>query len=419
MNAPSLPADVEMPSLESAVPNAAPVPWRQFRLSPLAPLAGWSWGESKLEPYRKQTADPETSKRTRSMARLRRMRRGAPTVLLWGLLWYIVLQLVPLLLKDRWQSIGTALEARKWPALQRLVAEDPKRPLVVMQGSSRTCWAFRAGKLDGMADSDGQPLRVFNYGIPGAGPIYQLLYLQDMLAEGIRPRFLLIEFLPPLLCDSRRGTLTEERMTRFEELSVHRMRQWVPHLRRRSARLGSWLQGHLAPWYSFRRQILLEVQCLAMGKPFPRHDPVDEWGWRIASPMPFSIFERMHGLKMTRAGYATSLSHFRLGKRPTKALRELLDLCRREKIPAALVVMPESSQFRSWYSVEGRRVIRGLLDELTRTYDVEVIDANRWLPDDDFEDGQHTLLHGAESFTSGLSAELPRLLEQSKNAKSD
>ena len=87
-----------------------------------------------------------------------------------------------------WHAIGTAFEARKWPKLRQLVAEAPDRPLLLMLGSSRVCWAFRAGTLDGMPDSDGRPLRVYNFGIPSTGPIFELLYLRDLLAEGIRRR---------------------------------------------------------------------------------------------------------------------------------------------------------------------------------------------------------------------------------------
>ena len=135
--------------------------------------------------------------------------------------------------------------------------------------------------------------------------------------------------------------------------------------------------------------------------------------------MPFPAAELQRRRKLAHEGYSPGLSRFRLGKIPTKALRELLDLCRREKLPAALVVMPESSAFRSWYSPEARTAIRGLLDQLNQTYGVEVIDAERWVADEDFEDGHHTLLHGADVFTYRLYAELPRLLAQSKPPKSD
>ena len=42
----------------------------------------------------------------------------------------------------------------------------------------------------------------------------------------------------------------------------------------------------------------------------------------------------------------------------------MLDRCRREGIPAVLVRMPESTNFRSWYRPEGLAEIRRLFEEL-------------------------------------------------------
>lgn len=420
MNARSPSADAEKSPLDECSPSSASAPRIRPRLSPLAPLGSWRWAGAGRLFGRQQRCQPDTKKATvLALSRPRRMKRSARIVLIWCLLWYALVQLFPLSLKDRWQLIGTANEERKWPALRRLVDEDPDRPLVLMLGSSRACWAFRAGALDGMPDSDGRPLRVYNFGIPATGPIYELFYLRDMLAEGIRPRFVLIEFLPPLLNAAQRGALTEEGMTGFAWLSAQRMRQWMPYLRRPGRRIRTWLEARIAPWYAFRRQLQTELQFFAAGKPLPQHEPVDEWGWHLPSPVPLPASELERRRKLAHEGYSPGLSHFRLGKRPTKALRQILDLCRQEQIPAALVVMPESSAFRSWYCPEGKTAIRGLLDQLSRTYGVEVIDAERWLADDDFEDGHHPLPHGADVFTYRLHQELPRLLAQSKPPKSD
>jgi hypothetical protein len=270
-----------------------------------------------------------------------------------------------------------------------------------------------------MPDNDGRPMSVFNFGIPATGPISELFYLRDMLAEGIRPSYLLIEFLPPLLCEAQRGALTEEGMTGFEDTSARRFLQWLPYLNRPEKRGRHWLEARINPWHSYRRQVQLELKCLAAGEPFPSYEPIDDFGWHIASTVPFPEDQRDKRVEQARGGYSPGLSRFRLGKKPTRALRELLDLCRSEKIPAALVVMPESSEFRSWYSEEAKKAIYDFLSELHQTYGIPIVDADRWLADPDFEDGHHTLLHGADVFTYRLHAELPRLLAQFKAVKSD
>ena len=95
---------------------------------------------------------------------------------------------------------------------------------------------------------------------------------------------------------------------------------------------------------------------------------------------------------------------------PCRALGDLLACCRREGIPAALVIMPESSTFQSWYSHDGRTALLRLLAEVRQTYAVEVIDARRWLDDEDFSDGHHPLPAGADHFTTRLLPEIQRLL---------
>jgi hypothetical protein len=425
MHAPSMTSDAEMPQLTSPSPSTAEEPPPRVRRSPRASLGGWLWVGINRQAGPKKGSQTETPRLTgRSRAGSRRLQRGARTILIWGLLWYLLLHPVPLLIlhcttEYPWQPIDVAIEARKWPRLRQLVDEAPERPLVVMLGSSRACWAFRAGDLDGMPDSDGQPLRVYNLGVAGTGPIYELFCLRDLLAKGFHPRFLLIELNPTLFCELQPGSHNEVDMLNLECLSARRFLQWFPYFSRPQEKACQWLGTRLAPWYAFRRSFQLEAKYLTQGIPCPCWEGVDDWGWHIPITETWPIGERVGRLTFQYFAFYGELSQFRVGEKQTQAFRELLELCRRENIPAALVLMPESSHFRSWYSSQGRTAIRGLLDELNRTYHVKTIDANCWLDDDDFEDGHHALRHGAEVFTSRLRAELPRLLAQSKAANSD
>jgi hypothetical protein len=310
----------------------------------------------------------------------------------------------------RWQRIGPAHEAKKVPALHRLVSNHPDRPLILLLGSSRGGCAFRAGSVDGRTDSDGQPMSVYNFGIPSTGPISSLFYLGDLIAEGIRPRLLLLEFLPPLMCEAQRGSLTEEGMLGFESISARRFVQWIPYLDRPEKRAHQWLEGHFLPWYTFRGPLQLELNCLAAGKAFPTYEPIDAWGWHIAPPGRRPAAELAYRRAIARGGYSPGLGNFRMARKPLRALRETLDLCRREKIPTALVMMPESSEFRGWYGANAKKEIDDLLVELHQSYGVPVVRAESWLADEDFEDGHHVVLHGADVFTCRLHAEIVRLL---------
>ncbi len=407
---------MKAPPLDPMHPNVES-PSIPIRRLPLTPVGSWYWLRGKPE----KTSPSLASKRRQpslTVARSRRLRCCGRRVMLWVLLWYVAFQMVPTFLKDRWHRIGPYYELNKWPALEQLVAEDPDRPLLVMVGSSRTAWDFQASALDGMPDSDGRPMLVYNFGVPSTGPCFQLFCLRDMLAKGIRPRFLLIEFLPALLCEPRRGVLNEDTMLEVESLSVHRMLQWMPYLKRPKKWVKLWLEARIAPCYIFRDHLVAELKSLATGQPMPRHGPFDNRGWHIALP---AIDPLVHesALKAARAGYGPGLLNFRLGRTQYRAIHELLDLCRREQIPSALVLMPEDSHFRSWYSEEAKTAICHLLEELKQTYGVECIDAQCWLPDSAFEDGHHALLEGALIFTHRIRAEIPRFLAQSNTVKSD
>lgn len=423
MTLPTSPLDAEKPPLDQTQPNVESPNSPPIRRLPLAPVGGLYWLRYKREkPADNLAPGPRTRPLLVSpliVSRSRRMKLRGRTVLLWVLFWYVAFQIAPTLLKERWYRVGPHYEHQKWPELEKLVAEDPKRPLLAMIGSSRTAWDFQASALDGMHDSDGRPMLVYNFGVPSTGPIFQLFCLRDMLAKGIRPRFLLIEVLPPLLCERQRGILCEDSMLEVESFTARRMLQWIPYLQHPKKWINYWLESRLAPCYVFRGPLLGELKSLVTGKPMPKHSPLDRRGWHIALPFPLPVSQHENLLMTARAGYGPGLMNFRLGKTQYRAIHELLDLCRREKIPSALVLMPEDSHFRSWYSLEAKTAVSNLLDELTQTYGVEVINAQRWLPDYDFEDGHHALLDGALNFTQRLHAELPRLLDQTKSVKLD
>jgi hypothetical protein len=117
-------------------------------------------------------------------------------------------------------------------------------------------------------------------------------------------------------------------------------------------------------------------------------------------------------LQLSYQQYAATLRDFRPGRGPCWALRDLLSRCRREGICVAVVVMPEATPFRSWYSPRTRAELRHLLAEMHDRYGAEIINANAWLPDEDFVDGHHVQAAGAAAFSLRLCAEVKRLLAQ-------
>jgi hypothetical protein len=81
--------------------------------------------------------------------------------------------------------------------LNARVSEHPDRPLVVVLGSSRAAMGVRPPAWEEVA-ADGAPL-LFNMARIGGGPLFELLTLRRLLADGVRPAAVVVEYWPPLL----------------------------------------------------------------------------------------------------------------------------------------------------------------------------------------------------------------------------
>jgi hypothetical protein len=114
--------------------------------------------------------------------------------------------------------------------------------------------------------------------------------------------------------------------------------------------------------------------------------------------------------------YQTSLQRFRLGAGPRQALRDLLERCQSERLPVAVVVVPETPDFRGLYRPKAQEEIQQVLAELRADFGVEVIDASAWLGEEDFDDGHHLIKSGATKFTTRFITEVKALLTRTQPA---
>src|SRR5262249_25747976 len=99
---------------------------------------------------------------------------------------------------------------------------------------------------------------------------------------------------------------------------------------------------------------------------------------------------------------------FHLSNTAVQAMNDLLALCRQERIPVALVLMPEAGFFRAMYSPTPRTGLDAFITELSRRWEVPVVDARNWIADDGFWDGHHLVPHAADAFTDRLGRETRR-----------
>lgn len=328
---------------------------------------------------------------------------------LWGLAAFACLQIGLAVaielwlpeLRDPWYAYRAARLCRRTAV--------PERPrTVVMLGSSRVLDGFKAGTLERRAAQQlGRPVVVYNFGVPGAGPLTNLLNLKRLRAEGIRPDLLFVEVVPSFLAARSAQAngleyLNTGRLWLSELTALGRYDVPVAELYR------EWWRSWPVPCYSHRFTILsrLAPKLLPMSCRLDWARRVDDCGWSEPIVTTATPESRLRGLANSWQEFGVLLQHFELGAAPCRALRDLLDLCRAEGIPTVLVWMPEGTEFRSWYPPATLAQVRGHLTQLSREYAVPVIDARDWVADGDFSDGQHMLLHGAVVFTERFGREV-------------
>ncbi len=295
---------------------------------------------------------------------------------------------------------------------QRLARADPAGPVVVMFGTSRTQWVLDAASVEtNLAQTLGARPVVFNFGVAGAGPATYLVLLHELLRAGVRADLILVEIWPPTLARNSPAQLPTAKQLCFGE---------VPLLRRcgfKELTRSDWLFSRAVPWYTYRDPILSQL--------FPRSatpDVRERDAWlRTSDPAgwlrpPERWPERPKLLERDEHNWPPWLQQLALGGPHCQAFRKLLGTCRREKLRCALVYLPESSKFRSWYPPQAERQFREFVDGLTSLFGVSVVNARGWVGDEDFLDHHHVMLRGARVFSErfGREALLPLLRKEGR-----
>lgn len=344
----------------------------------------------------------------------RRHSTCARAALLWGAGAFLLIQLGLALAIDSGRlGLRDPLYTDKAEILRRQSRVGKKT--VVMLGSSRTVYGLRGNVA--RAALGGDEVTVFNFGLPGAGPLTELLVLRRLLAEGLRPDAVLVEVLPPLLA----GQVRLAETTRFapEHLAHGELHLVERHLPNERDWRREWWEAWALPCYHQRFAIVsrLAPSLLHYSLRLDWFRAADEYGW-VAPPWPQRTPERYRAaVAQAQAEYAYYLDDFQLGGPSPPALRELLELCRAERIPVALVLMPEGSDFRGWYSADATRQVHTFLDGLCREFGVALIDAREWLPDEGFCDSHHPVPAGADRFSARLGVEAIAPLLRDRNCQ--
>jgi Protein of unknown function (DUF1574) len=328
----------------------------------------------------------------------RRLIQQGRAYLLWGVAGFVAVQLLlGLLIDQAWPGVRDRVYADQLRQIRHLQAEEPDAPLVVALGSSRTMMGLQATRLH--LTADGQPALVYNCARPGCGPMFQLLTMQRLLADGVRPRKVLVEIMPCFF-NQQEGTMLDERCLDPATLQGHevvRVRRFANNPWRL---VKHWGLGRVLPCYRFgvemEQQLPIETASAAVDR---------NRGWQTlhAETTPEA---RKSMTDVALGQYRDGLTDFHLANKPVRAVHDLLALCWRNGVEVAVVVPPEGTTFRALYVPATFPVMAAFLAHLQRECGAPVIDAREWIADEEFWDSHHLRPSGAVQFTDRLGSEL-------------
>jgi hypothetical protein len=334
-----------------------------------------------------------------------RFARHGRSAVLWAVPVFLLGQLALNLAIERWRpSVRYPEYGFRLASLRKQIRTHPGRPVAVMLGTSRTEAGVRPGVLEDLHTPDGREPVVFNFGIPGFRPIHGLLYLNRLLADGVRPDWLFVEVIPAHLHIDKIGfTKADLDAYEFHDLSV--VRDYCPDPRDAYRR---WVKYRLWPWYSERLGLMdqLAPECIPLKERLVpmRWRNHDEFGWGAWAEQPDAEL-RAKRIAHARTEFEVPLKYTRVTPFTEQVLQRLVERCRAEGIPLAFYVMPEGPAFRSWYDPDMRADTDRFLTRLQAEYDVPVVDAREWIGEDDLIDSHHLLPYGAAKFTQRFARE--------------
>jgi hypothetical protein len=108
----------------------------------------------------------------------------------------------------------------------------------------------------------------------------------------------------------------------------------------------------------------------------------------------------------SRQYYQPYLSSLRLDPIGERAFDDLLTVCAAHDITVTLCWLPESSEFRSWYSPMAEQLAVQHFNKLGHRPGVRLINAREWVADEFLGDGFHLIPKGAVEFTRRLATEM-------------
>jgi hypothetical protein len=297
-------------------------------------------------------------------------------------------------------------------SLRKRLAEQPGRPLVLILGSSRAMNSIAPAAIPPFSDSSGQAPLVYNFAISGSGPVRMQMTFRRLLADGVRPDRLLVETWPPLW--PQHGSFDERDSLDQDDLRWTDVPTLVRYLPNQGEILSRVARNSLTPLICYRSRLLyVAAQSL-----LPRHQAwqianemhnwhsFDDTGWLPALNIPVTPEEKRREVERGQVMAKPLLNPLRIHPSSEGALRDLLHDCKSRGIQVALMLLPEHSACRRWYSPQSHELVRAYLGSVSRDYRIPVFDLRDWMSDDAFADFCHMAPQAAAPFSERFGREV-------------
>lgn len=282
-------------------------------------------------------------------------------------------------------------------SLARFDGKSPCR--VMMMGSSKTQMGIATGPFEAaLQEAFDFPVFAFNFAIAGEAPWAQMLHLHRLIQDGLTPDFLLLE-CTPLFLSSKMSPSSEYWLL---EDDVERQLLSKAGVDLKRSQTVDLLHPH---WYDKRH--LLVAKARRRWNPrnldfntSPEHDRFGDILRVNDCTLPVDqIAEQI-------SGYGPGCADLTLGGVNYLCLKQSLAMAHQAGIPCALVIMPEGKMFQDLYSPKSRAVMASLVQEINATWNVPLIDARLWMPEEShYIDSHHMTRAGSVHFAERLAKE--------------
>jgi hypothetical protein len=273
-----------------------------------------------------------------------------------------------------------------WTAAQ---ATHPDSRTCVVIGSSRTVYGFDPRRVEPTADAAGRPVVWFNASHYEAGPGMNYVTLRRLLRDGPPPARVVVELMPAF-CVRAEASHLAHHTTWQDTGACLAATPW-----------GEW------PLEAMKRRVwrLKDLWAELAGRgPHYRLPPGPLDGGPYPNPVPAEVRAKLTADQLAWLGDFLKLPRVHPGSE--KATEALIKLCRDRGIELIFLRTPESTAFRAGYDPAGLARFDAWVTGLEHDFDVRVVDARDWIPDDQFLDGHHPTAVGTDTFTARLIREL-------------